>query len=183
MKVELTDIPGLLVIEPDVFRDDRGSFLESYQRQRYEDAGIAVDFVQDNHCQSQGGVLRGMHFTIQAPQSQLVYVSSGQIFYAAVDLRAPSPAFRQWQGFQLDGQTPRQIFIPAGFAHGYCVLGDHADVHYKISHAYDPDDEGGLNWRDPDIGIDWPIDNPVINDRDAGFAFLRALSAANLPQA
>ena len=181
MKVKTTNFLGLLEIEPKVFRDERGFFLESYRRERYVEAGIVAYFVQDNHSHSQGGVLRGLHFTIATPQSQLVYVSSGEIFYAAVDLRANSPAFGHWYGIHLDAETPHQIFLPVGFAHGFCVLGDHADVHYKTTHAYNPDDEAGIIWCDPDINIPWPIENPDINDRDAGFSFLRELSDDNIP--
>lgn len=181
MKVETTDIPGLLVIKPEVFSDERGIFLESYQRDRYVEAGITADFIQDNHSHNRRGVLRGLHFTIKTPQVQLGYVSSGEIFDVAVDLRAKSPSFGCWHGVHLSAEAPCQVFIPAGFAHGFCVLSDHADVHYKTTHAYSPDDEGGLNWHDPNINIPWPIESPLINDRDAGFPFLSELSEDNLP--
>ena len=182
MKVEKTDIEGLLVIEPRTFRDERGFFLESWQRERYADAGIDVDFVQDNHSHNEGGALCGMHFTVNAPQAQLVYVSSGEIFDVAVDLRAGSPTFGRWYGIILGIDTPRQMFLPAGFAHGFCVTGTHADVHYKVTHSYDPGDEGGINWRDPDIAIDWPNNNPTVKNRDAEFANLSSLAPDELPQ-
>lgn len=181
MKVNTTAFLGLLEINPKIFSDERGFFSESYQQERYVEAGIIADFVQDNHSYSQGGILRGLHFTIASPQAQLIYVSSGEIYDVAVDLRANSSTFGQWYGTFLNGDTHRQIFLPAGFAHGFCVTGDHANVHYKTTHVYDPYDEGGINWCDKDLNIEWPIKNPIVSDRDAGLPFLRELSKDKLP--
>lgn len=181
MKVNSTPLSGLLEITPRVFRDKRGLFCETYQRERYVEAGIVDDFVQDNHSYSRGGILRGLHFTIASPQAQLIYVSSGEIYDVAVDLRAQSPTFGHWHGIYLNGDTHRQRYLPAGFAHGFCVTGDHADVHYKITHVYDQNDEGGINWCDKTLNIRWPIKNPIVSDRDAGFPFLSEMPEHQLP--
>ena len=156
MKVEKTPINGLLVIEPEFFGDRRGFFLESFQRERYAEAGMADDFVQDNQSRSAKGVLRGMHFQVRRPQAQLVTVLSGAIFDVAVDLRSASPTFGRWFGVELSDAGPRQLYMAPGFAHGYCVLSESADLHYKVSRYYDAPDEGGLLWSDPDVGIAWP---------------------------
>lgn len=182
MRIEPTGLEGLLLIEPNCFGDERGFFLESYQRERYRDAGIADEFVQDNHSRSVGGVLRGMHFQVQRPQAQIVTVMHGRIFDVAVDLRQNSKSFKQWFGAELSDRGPRQIYMAPGFAHGFCVLSEVADLHYKVSRFYDHDDEGGLLWNDPDIGIQWPIENPAISARDAAFPRFREIDRAALPQ-
>lgn len=182
MKLTTTHLPGLLLIEPKCFGDERGFFLESYQRDRYRDAGIADDFVQDNHSRSVGGVLRGMHFQVQRPQAQIVTVMHGRIFDVAVDLRQNSKTFKQWFGVELSDRGPRQIYMAPGFAHGFCVLSDVADLHYKVSRFYDHADEGGLLWSDPEIGIKWPGQDPVVSARDAAFPLLRNIDRAALPQ-
>lgn len=182
MKVEKTKLAGLLVIEPKCFGDERGFFLESYQHDRYRDAGITDDFVQDNHSRSVGGVLRGIHFQVQRPQAQIVTVMHGRIFDVAVDLRQNSKTFKQWFGVELSDRGPRQIYMAPGFAHGFCVLSDVADLHYKVSRFYDHADEGGLLWSDPEIAIKWPGQDPVVSARDAAFPPLRNIDRAALPQ-
>lgn len=181
MKVERTSIEGLLVIEPKCFGDARGFFLESFQQRRYAEAGIGDAFVQDNQSRSAKGVLRGMHFQIKYPQAQIVTVLRGAIFDVAVDLRPSSPTFGRWFGIELSDNGPRQLYMAPGFAHGYCVLSEMADLHYKVSCYYDPMDEGGLAWNDPDVGIDWPIVPDSIAPRDAAYPMLRDLTAEMLP--
>ena len=182
MKVETTPIAGLLVFEPQVFADPRGSFMESWNRTRYGAAGIGVDFVQGGLSRSNKGVLRGLHYTVKRPQAQFVWVSSGEIFDVAVDLRQNSPTFGQWFGIRLNGETIRQLFLPPGFAHGFCVLSERADVHYQMTHHYQADDEYSLNWADPDLAIQWPVANPMIKDHDAQAPRLLDLPPSRLPQ-
>src|SRR5262249_27774983 len=146
MRLVETGISGLLLIEPRCFRDARGFFLESFQAQRYRDAGIADRFVQDNHSRSVKGVLRGLHFTVKRPQAQIVTVMRGRIFDAAVDLRPGSKTFGRWFGAELSDEGPRQLYMAPGLAHGFCVLSEFADLHYKVTELYDASDEGGLLW-------------------------------------
>lgn len=182
MNVTETPLLGLKLIEPAIFGDERGFFLESYQAIRYAAHGMDAVFIQDNHSRSQRHVLRGLHYTVQRPQVQTVYVSNGCIFDVAVDLRRESPSFGRWYGVELNGQRPRMLYLPAGFAHGFCVLSDVADVHYKASHTYRADDEFGLLWNDGDIGIEWPVADPVLKPRDASFPRLADLTPDCLPQ-
>lgn len=182
MKVEETPLPGLLLIEPRCFRDERGFFLESFRRERYQAAGITDDFVQDNHSRSVRGVLRGLHFQIRRPQAQIVTVIHGRIFDVAVDLRRGSATFGRWFGIELSEDGPRQIYMTPGLAHGFCVLSDVADIHYKVSRNYDHADEGGVLWSDPDIGIRWPVTDPMLSVRDASYPRLRDMTAESLPQ-
>lgn len=172
---------GLLLIEPRCFRDERGFFLESFQCDRYQAAGIVDSFVQDNHSRSVKGGLRGLHFQVRRPQAQIVTVMHGSIFDVAVDLRPDSPTFGRWFGVQLSEDGPRQMYMAPGFAHGFCVLSDVADVHYKVSRNYDHADEGGVLWNDPDIGISWPVDAPNVAARDAAYPMLRELRREQLP--
>lgn len=181
MKIETTSLHGVLVITPQRFQDERGFFLENYHRERYHANGIADEFVQDNHSRSRRGVLRGLHFQVKQPQSQLVTVMRGRIFDVVVDLRRTSPTFGRWVGAELGGEGPRQIYMAPGFAHGFCVLSDFADLHYKASRMYDPHDEGGLRWNDPAVGIAWPVTMPVISPRDAKYPLLAELSSEKLP--
>ena len=170
MKVIKTPLEGFLAIEPDLFKDDRGFFLETYQEERYQQAGITDNFVQDNHSRSVKGVLRGMHFQIKKPQAQIVTVMQGEIFDAVVDIRKESKTFGKWYGVRLNAHSQqRQVYMPPGFAHGFLVLSDFADLHYKVSGEYDPTDEGGLIWNDIGVGISWPIENPIISLRDKQF--------------
>jgi dTDP-4-dehydrorhamnose 3,5-epimerase len=182
MRVMATDLDGLLVIEPRCFRDQRGFFLESFQAERYRDNGIADQFVQDNHSRSRQGVLRGLHFQIRQPQAQIVTIIHGRIFDVAVDLRPGSLTFGRWYSVELSDKGPRQLYMAPGFAHGFCVLSEVADLHYKVSRLYDRTDEGGLIWNDKDIGIRWPIRAPIISERDASYPLLSELDVAHLPQ-
>ena len=183
MRVKQTGLAGLLVIEPQSFEDGRGLFLESYQEVRYLAAGIVDDFVQDNHSRSVKGVLRGLHFQVKRPQAQIVTVLRGRIFDAAVDVRPDSDTFGQWRSFVLSDEGPRQLYMAPGFAHGFCVLSDVADLHYKVSRIYDRADEGGLLWSDSEVGIRWPIETPIVSMRDSGYPRLRDLDRHQLPQA
>ena len=182
MKVIQTPMSGLVVIEPQLFQDDRGFFLETYQESRYLEAGIFDSFVQDNQSRSVRGVLRGLHFQINHPQAQIVTVMRGSIFDVVVDLRPASQTFGRWFGVELsDCIAARQVYMAPGFAHGFCVLSDWADLHYKVSRHYDPHDEGGLLWNDKDVGICWPLREPVVSVRDAVFPHLKDLSPSFLP--
>lgn len=181
MKITTTALEGFLLIEPRCFKDERGFFLEAYQEERYRKVGIEDVFVQDNQSRSIKGVLRGMHFQVQRPQAQIVTVMRGRIFDVGVDLRSTSPTFGKWYGIELSDVGPRQIYMAPGFAHGFCVLSDWADLHYKVSRKYDEEDEGGLLWCDPDVGIHWPLPEPVITSRDASYSRLRDLSLERLP--
>ncbi len=182
MRIQETKIPGMLLIDLDVFRDSRGSFLESYQKERCKEYGIDVEFVQDNHSHSTINVLRGMHYQINQPQGHLVYVVRGEIFDVGVDLRRDYPTFGQWLGFRLSESRPQQLFLPEGVAHGFCTLSDKADILYKCTDYFDPDDEGGLLWCDPDLNIEWPIDEPIINNRDGSFPVLKDILDNQLPR-
>lgn len=159
-------IPGLVVVEPRVFRDDRGFFFEPYNAPRYKAGGIDVDFVQDNHSFSTRGVLRGLHFQKSPGQAKLVRCARGRIWDVAVDLRPGSATFGKWWGLDLDSDAHRQLFIPVGFAHGFCVLSEEAEVMYKCSSVYDPATEAGIRWDDAEIGVGWPIQDPAISARD-----------------
>ena len=161
-------LEGLLVIEPKVFRDDRGFFLEPYNAPRYKAAGIEVDFVQDNHSLSSHGVLRGLHFQTTPGQAKLLRCARGRIWDVAVDIRPGSRTFGKWWAVELDDQSHRQLFIPVGFAHGFCVLSETAEVLYKCSSVYDASVESGIAWNDPDIGVAWPVANPIVSARDEG---------------
>ncbi len=166
MDITPTSVKDVLIIKPRVFTDQRGFFMETWQENRYRDIGLNSPFVQDNLSFSQKGTLRGLHFQIRHPQSKLVQVISGEIFDVAVDIRPGSPTFGKWAGVYLSGQTPTQLFVPEGFAHGFCVLSETAYFLYKCSDFYTPNDEGGILWSDPDLAIDWPIRDPVVSDRD-----------------
>jgi len=181
MNITRTPLEGLLVIEPRCFQDERGFFLETYQESRYREAGITESFVQDNQSRSTKGVLRGMHFQVKYPQAQIVTVMRGCIFDVGVDLRPSSPTFGQWYGVELSDTGLRQIYMAPGFAHGFCVLSDWADLHYKVNRYYDPSDEGGLVWNDSDVGIKWPVTEPKISLRDGSYPRLVDLASENLP--
>lgn len=166
MRVRETALPGVVVIEPAVFRDERGFFLESYHEGRFADAGLPTNFVQDNHSRSAKSVLRGLHYQLNNPQGKLVTVVTGAIFDVAVDIRIGSPNFGRWVGEILSEQEPRLLWIPPGFAHGFCVLTENADVVYKCTAPYDASDERGVIWNDPTIGVQWPTDEPFLSPRD-----------------
>jgi dTDP-4-dehydrorhamnose 3,5-epimerase len=170
-----TDLPGVLIVEPDVFRDPRGFFLETFHAARYREGGIPYDFVQDNHSKSVRGTLRGLHAQRRRPQGKLVRAAQGEIFDVAVDIRPGSPTFGKWTGAKLSADDFRQMFIPPGFAHGFCVLSDVAEVAYKCTDFYDRSDEIGLRWNDPAVGIAWPIRDPLLSDKDAALPTLAEL--------
>lgn len=169
MKVLPTELSDVVVIEPNVFRDERGFFLETYHERKYRQAGIPpapAAFVQDNHSCSIQGTLRGLHAQRTHPQGKLVRVMQGEIFDVAVDIRRGSPTFKRWVGVTISAQDFRQIYIPPGFAHGFCVLSAIAEVEYKCTDFYDPSDEFGIAWNDPEIGIVWPVQEPILSDKD-----------------
>ena len=167
LKCTEKSLPGVFLIEPMVFEDDRGFFLETYHEKKYPEAGIDKPFVQDNHSHSCRGTLRGLHYQLKHPQGKLVYVIRGEIFDVAVDIRRGSPTFGQWTGTILSEKNKHQLFIPEGFAHGLCVISETADVVYKCTDLYTTGDEYGILWSDPVIGIDWPVENPVLSEKDA----------------
>jgi dTDP-4-dehydrorhamnose 3,5-epimerase len=167
MKILETPLPGVWVIEPRVFNDDRGFFFESYHEQRAWDAGLQVKFVQDNHSFSKRGTLRGLHYQLKNPQGKLVRVATGEVFDVAVDIREGSTTFGQWFGTYLSAENHRQLYVPPGFCHGFCVLSETADFLYKCTDFYTPGDEYGIRWDDPAIGIEWPITEPVLSSKDA----------------
>lgn len=174
-------LDGLLVITPEMFGDDRGFFLESYSAPRYEKAGISCAFVQDNHSRSQKHTIRGLHFQTTPGQAKLVRVISGRIFDVAVDIRPGSPTLGHWEGIFLDAETHEQFFVPVGFAHGFCVVSDFAEVLYKVSSLYDQQTESGIAYDDPDIGIKWPTDAPIVSKRDSHAQSFAALKQALAP--
>jgi len=161
-----TRLRGPVLLEPAVHRDERGFFLETYNRADLATAGVTTDFVQDNHSRSRLGTVRGLHFQVGAGQAKLVRAARGHIWDVIVDVRRGSQTFGEWEAFDLDDVAHRQLFVPAGFAHGFCVVSDIADVCYKVSTYYDADAERGIAWNDPAIGIPWPIDDPTLSDRD-----------------
>lgn len=168
MKVIPTIVDGAVIIEPKVFGDDRGFFLETFHVERYkEHAGINLDFVQDNHSRSGRGVLRGLHFQMTKPQGKLVRVVRGEVFDVVVDIRKDSPSFGKWAGVILSEDNKKQLWVPPGLAHGFVTLSDAADFEYKCTDYYDPSDEGCLMWNDADVGIEWPLDAPQLSQKDA----------------
>ncbi len=175
IKAKKTPLEGFLILELETFKDDRGFFLETFQEKRYKEAGIKDKFVQDNQSRSSKGVLRGIHFQVKRPQAQIVTVMRGSIFDVGVDLRQNSSTFGQWYGVELSDIGQRQVYMAPGIAHGFCVLSDLADLHYKVSRFYDPDDECGMLWNDSEVNIDWPSINPLIHQRDATYKSLSQL--------
>jgi dTDP-4-dehydrorhamnose 3,5-epimerase len=177
MNVITCDIPGLLVIEPKVFGDARGFFMETWNRQRYAAAGLDWDFVQDNVSLSRHGILRGLHFQNPAGQGKLVYVLQGEVYDVAVDLRKSSPTFGRSYGLMLSAENKRQFFVPPGFAHGFAVLSETALFVYKCTSLYAPQNELTLAWNDPELGINWPLEAPVLSEKDA-----RGLRLRDIPR-
>ena len=169
MKTIPTELAGVLVIEPQVFADARGFFFESYNAQRYAKAGIACGFVQDNHSRSTRNTIRGLHYQFRRPQAKLLRVVRGSVFDVVADIRRGSPTFGRWVGVELSAENKRQIFVPAGLAHGFCVTSDDAEVEYKCSDFYVPDDQHGVLWSDRTIGIPWPVREPILSDRDRAY--------------
>jgi dTDP-4-dehydrorhamnose 3,5-epimerase len=182
VQVDQTPIPGLLIIQPKVFGDQRGFFLETFQQARYQEAGIPDLFVQDNQSRSQRGALRGLHFQRRHAQGKLVYVTRGSIWDVAVDIRRGSPAFGQWYGVELNDQDHRQLYLPPGLAHGFCVLSDEADFFYKCTDYYRPEYEMAIAWDDPDLGIEWPLDEPLLSSKDQQAPRLRDIDVEHLPE-
>ncbi len=167
VKYNTTSIPRVILVEPDVFKDDRGFFMETYHQDKYLEAGIDRVFVQDSHSHSRRGTLRGLHYQLKHAQGKLIYVVAGEIFDVAVDIRRGSSTFGKWVGSYISAENKRQLFIPEGFAHGFSVLSATADVIYKCTDFYTPGDEYGIFWADPTIDIDWKIDRPVLSEKDA----------------
>jgi len=168
LKFTPTAIPEVILIEPDVHQDARGFFLETWHQEKYAEAGIVGPFVQDNHSHSARGTLRGLHAQLRHPQGKLVRAVEGEMFDVAVDIRRGSPTLGRWVGFSLSGDNFRQLWIPPGFAHGFCVLSERVHVEYKCTDFYDRGDEISVAWNDPEIGIEWPLRDPLLSSRDAG---------------
>ena len=166
MKVSQTELTGVLIVEPDVFGDSRGFFMESWNQRRYGEQGVPTEFVQDNLSRSGKGILRGLHFQNPNPQGKLVSVLDGEVYDVAVDLRRESKTFGKWWGTTLSSVDKRQLYLPPGFAHGFCVLSESCLFHYKCTGYYDPKSEITLLWNDPEIGIQWPIEAPVLSEKD-----------------
>jgi dTDP-4-dehydrorhamnose 3,5-epimerase len=180
MKVTATENPGVMLIEPDVFRDPRGFFMETFHAGKFRNHGLPEAFVQDNHSRSAHGVLRGLHYQLKHPQGKLVRAVTGEVLDVAVDIRKGSPFFGAWVGVVLSEENRKQMYIPPGFAHGFCVLSEQADVLYKCTDFYTPGDEYGIAWDDPDIGIEWPRLDYLLSDKDRRYPRLKD-SADHLP--
>jgi dTDP-4-dehydrorhamnose 3,5-epimerase len=181
VKVQKTALPGVLVVEPAVFGDRRGFFMETWSSAPYAEIGIGLPFVQDNVSRSPEGVVRGLHLQCPHEQGKLVQVLEGVVFDVAVDVRVGSPNFGQWVGVELSADNKRQFWVPPGFAHGFCVTSEHALFSYKCTDIYSPENEVGVAWNDPDLGIEWPISDPVLSDKDAAAPTLAELDHDRLP--
>ena len=175
MQVEKTDLDGVLLVKPAVFGDDRGFFMETYHAEKFADNGLPTSFVQDNHSRSSKGILRGLHFQYPSWQGKLVRAVQGEIFDVAVDVRRDSADFGRWYGAYLSEENKHQLYVPEGFAHGFCVTSDIADVVYKCTSVYNPSEDFSLAWNDKDIGIEWPVSNPILSEKDQN-----AMSLADL---
>jgi dTDP-4-dehydrorhamnose 3,5-epimerase len=185
MKIIETSLPGVLILEPKVFGDERGFFVETYREQVFAEAGLNLTFVQDNQSRSRRGVLRGLHYQLQQPQGKLVRAARGRVFDVAVDVRRGSPTFGQWFGAILDDESHRQMYIPPGFAHGFVVLSEVADFIYKCTDYYHPQSENGIRWDDPDVAIEWPreiLEKIILSERDRQLSFFRGLASECLPE-
>lgn len=182
MKVEKTALPGVLLIKPKVFGDSRGFFVETWNRARYAEQGLDVDFVQDNLSFSKRGILRGLHFQNPHGQGKLVQVLEGEVFDVAVDIRKGSPTFGQWLGVNLSSENRHQFYVPPGFAHGFCVLSETALFSYKCTDLYHPEHECSILWNDPDLKIDWPICDPQLSEKDQSGRRLKELPETVLPE-
>ncbi len=181
MKVQETELADVVIIEPAVYGDSRGYFLETWNQARYVKAGFPPVFVQDNLSYSRRGVLRGLHYQNPQTQGKLVYVLKGEVYDVAIDIRLGSPTFGHWTGETLSGENRRQLYIPPGYAHGFCVTSEDALFAYKCTAAYDAAAEGTIRWNDPDVGIDWPPLDFVLSDKDRGAPLLRDLGQDRLP--
>jgi len=181
MKVIETSLPGVLILEPQVFGDSRGFFYESYHQARYHGSGVTSDFVQTNVSRSAKGVLRGLHYQWPNPQGKLVSVLDGEVYDVAVDIRQGSPNFGQWVGVMLTSNNHRHLWIPEGFAHGFCVLSEFATFTYQCTALYDPAADAGVRWNDADIGIDWPVSEPLLSDKDIKTPLLKDIASDRMP--
>ncbi|MFH1293982.1 MAG: dTDP-4-dehydrorhamnose 3,5-epimerase [Pseudomonadota bacterium] len=181
MKVENTALPGVLKILLDVHGDKRGFLVETYQQKRYRESGIPCSFVQDNLSRSVRNTLRGLHYQHPHSQAKLVQVLEGEVFDVVVDIRRSSPSFGQWMSAILSGKNNHQLYVPEGFAHGFCVLSETALVHYRCSDFYSPENEGGILWSDPDLKIAWPVKTPVSSEKDSGYCCLKDVPLERLP--
>ena len=181
MNVTELELPGVLLLEPRVFGDERGFFLETWQAQRYAEAGLPERFVQDNLSMSRHGVLRGLHYQIRRPQGKLVSVIDGEVFDVAADVDPESGTFGRWVGVRLSGDNKRQLYVPPGYAHGFCVLSDAAYFTYKCTEYYEPSLERGVRWDDPTLAIEWPVDDPMVNERDTRWPTLEEAGREELP--
>jgi dTDP-4-dehydrorhamnose 3,5-epimerase len=182
VKATVTELPGVIIIEPRVFRDARGFFWETFHGEKYARLGINNTFVQDNHSHSAKGILRGLHYQLKHPQGKLIYVVRGEIFDVAVDIRRGSPTFGRWTGEIISSENKRQIYVPEGFAHGFYVLSKEADVIYKCTDLYASGDEYGILWSDPAININWPIaGDPLLSEKDSQYPLLNDLPEEHLP--
>ena len=175
MKASRTELEGILLIKPTVYMDSRGRFFESYEKKKYRALGIQEDFVQDNQSLSRKNVIRGPHYRTEPEQAKLVRVIRGEVFDVVIDIRKSSPTFGKWQGFVLSDSNFLQLYIPVGFAHGFCVLSDSAEFLYKVSEYYSAEKEKGIIWNDPDIGIEWPISDPILSEKDQNNPRFRSL--------
>jgi dTDP-4-dehydrorhamnose 3,5-epimerase len=173
LKVTETALPGVLIIDPVVHGDQRGFFLETWKADQYRSIGIKESFVQDNHSRSEKNVLRGLHFQKSHPQGKLVRVARGSVFDVAADIDPLSPTYGRWVGVELNDESMRQFYVPPGYAHGFCVLSEIADFLYKCTDYYRADDEMGIFWNDPDLAIDWPVQNPSLSQRDQNLPVLK----------
>jgi dTDP-4-dehydrorhamnose 3,5-epimerase len=182
MNIIPTSLPGVLILEPSVFTDERGFFMEAFHKERYARLGVHVSFVQDNLSYSTRSTLRGLHYQYPHSQAKLVQVVQGELYDVAVDIRRGSPNFGRWTGVFLTGEKKRQLFIPEGFAHGFWVLSESVFCVYKCSDYYSPGHEGGVLWSDPDLGIDWPSGNPLLSQKDADYPRLRDIPPERLPE-
>jgi len=176
LKVDKTALPGVVLITPRVHGDERGFFMETFHQRDFIEAGLPDQFVQDNHSRSARGVLRGLHFQYPQWQGKLVRVIAGEIFDVAVDVRLDSPTRGKWVGVNLSSENRQQLYVPPGYAHGFCVLSDLADVVYKCTSLYKPDDDRGIRWDDPEIGIEWPIKDPIVSEKDRAAGLLAELT-------
>jgi len=181
VKIISTRIPEVVIVEPEVFGDSRGFFLETYHAKKYAKQGLSQTFVQDNHSRSMKNILRGLHYQLNQPQAKLVYAATGAVFDVAADIRKRSPFFGQWVGVVLSEENRRQLYIPEGFAHGFCVLSETADFIYKCSDFYAPGDDRGVNWSDSTLNIDWPCSAPLLSDKDKNQPFLKEIPEELLP--
>jgi dTDP-4-dehydrorhamnose 3,5-epimerase len=181
MNVIETTLPGVVIIEPKVFGDTRGFFYESFHNERYKECGLTLPFVQDNISQSSKNVLRGLHYQLEKPQGKLIWVMQGKVLDIAVDIRHGSPTFGQFVSVVLDAEKPQQIYIPPGFAHGFCVLSATAIFYYKCTDYYHPISEKGVIWNDADLKLPWPIDNPLLSSKDSLYPTLNNIPQEDLP--